>query len=162
MQETHCRFCGSRLVEKPLEHEGIVPFCETCGEYRFPGFNVAVSMIVRSPEDGKIVLIRQYGRQDYILVAGYVSKGESAENAVCREVAEELGATVASLCFNQSRYYERSNTLMLNFVCTLESPSLSPNYEIDSYAWFTEAEAMANIKPESLAKAFLAHYLETR
>ena len=159
MTETHCKFCGHPLTPKPLAHEGLVPFCEQCGEYRFPGFNVAVSMIVRAPS-GKIVLIKQYGRQDYILVAGYINKGESAEDAVRREVQEELGAKVVSMQFNESRYYERSNTLMVNFACTIESDALSPNYEIDSFAWFTPEEARAAIKPESLAKAFLENYLE--
>ena len=47
---SYCEKCGTLLIEKELEHEGIVPFCPSCGEYRFPMYNVAVSMIVVNEE----------------------------------------------------------------------------------------------------------------
>ena len=46
MIQKHCHECGTALVEKELEGEGIVPYCPKCGQYRFPMYNVAVSMIV--------------------------------------------------------------------------------------------------------------------
>jgi NAD+ diphosphatase len=70
-----CRECGTALVPKELENEGIVPFCPKCEQFRFPQYNVAVSMIVVNEEKDEILLIKQYGRPTYILVAGYVSRG---------------------------------------------------------------------------------------
>ena len=95
MIQKHCWECGAALIEKSLEGEGIVPFCPVCGEYRFPMYNAAVSMIVVDENTGRILLIQQYGRPSYILVAGYINRGESAEDAVRREILEEvpLGAT---------------------------------------------------------------------
>ena len=52
-----CPECGYKLVEKELEGEGLVPYCEKCNEFRFPMFNVAVSMIVVNESNGKILLI---------------------------------------------------------------------------------------------------------
>ena len=46
MLEKHCRECGCELIEKELKGEGCVPYCTRCGEFRFPMYNVAVSMIV--------------------------------------------------------------------------------------------------------------------
>ena len=77
----YCLFCGTKLQIRELEGEGMIPFCEKCGEYRFPVFNTAVSMIVTNTDRDKILLIKQYGRDRYILVAGYVNKGEDAEDA---------------------------------------------------------------------------------
>ena len=159
MKETHCKACGTRLTEKYLEHEWMIPFCETCGEFRFPGFNVAVSMIVKDPAEERILLIKQYGRDSYVLTAGYVNMGEDAEDAAAREVREELGAQTASLRFSHSRYYAGSNTLMLNFVAVLRDDRIAPNHEIDSFAWFTPEAALEAIRPNSLAKAFLAYHL---
>ena len=52
-------------------------------------YNIAVSMIVVNEETDKIMLIKQYGDPFYILVAGYVNRGEPLENAVVRENKEE-------------------------------------------------------------------------
>lgn len=57
MIQKHCWECGATLIEKPLEGEGIVPFCPVCGEYRFPMYNAAVSMIVVDENTGRILLI---------------------------------------------------------------------------------------------------------
>ena len=81
---SYCEKCGTFLIEKELEHEGIVPFCPSCGEYRFPMYNVAVSMIVLNEENGKLLLIRQYGKDYFRLVAGYVNRTEALEHAVLR------------------------------------------------------------------------------
>ena len=160
MVQDYCQICGTRLIEKELEHEGIVPFCPSCKQFRFPMYNVAVSMIVRNEETGKILLIRQYGKERYILVAGYVNRTEPLEHAVKREVKEETGMTVSSLRFNRTKFFEPSNTLMCNFTAFVKDDSeLSPNEEIDSWAWFTPDEAKENIYQGSLAQEFLNAYL---
>lgn len=156
-----CQVCGTELIEKELEGEGMIPFCPKCNDYRFPLYNVAVSMVVINKENGKILLIQQYGRQKYILVAGYVNRGEKAEEAVAREIKEETGMTVSSIRFNRTSFFEPSNTLMCNFTAFVENDSeLHVNREIDSYAWFTPEEARANIFPGSLAEQFLTAYLD--
>ena len=157
----YCRECGSALVEKELKNEGMVPYCPSCGQFRFPQYNVAVSMIVRNESNGKIILIKQYGRDSYILVAGYVNRGEACEAAVVREVKEETGMTVSGIHFNRTRFFEPSNTLMCNFTAYVKDDSeLDPNEEIDAYTWFTPDEARANIRPNSLAAEFLNAYLD--
>ena len=106
MIQKHCFECGTALIEKELEEEGIVPYCPKCQQYRFPMYNVAVSMIVVDEETVKSLLIQQYGKPSYILVAGYVNRGEAEEHAVVREVREETGLEVEHLRFN--RTYIRS------------------------------------------------------
>ena len=161
MSSNYCCECGTKLIEKELENEGMVPFCPNCEQYRFPQYNVAVSMIVINRADDKILLIRQYGRPFFILVAGYVSRGESLEDAVRREVREETGMTVGSLKFNRTQFYEKSDVLMCNFTCFVDDTSeFHPNYEIDSYSWFSREEARKNIRPDSLAEYFLVSYLD--
>ena len=156
-----CRECGTALVPKELENEGIVPYCPKCGQFRFPQYNVAVSMIVVNEENDEILLIKQYGRPTYILVAGYVSRGEALEDAVRREVKEETGMTVSHIKFNRTQFFEKSDALMCNFTAFVKDDSeFDPNYEIDSYAWFTRDGARANIRPDSLADYFLVSYLD--
>ena len=157
----HCRECGTELIEKELEHEGMVPFCPRCGEYRFPQYNVAVSMIVVNEENRKTLLVKQYGRDFFRLVAGYVNRTETLEHAAARELKEETGMTASRIRFNRTRFYEPSDTLMCNFTAFVRDDSeLNPNYEIDSWEWFTFDEARKNINPEILAGKFLNAYLD--
>ena len=161
MSSNYCRECGTKLEPRELEHEGIVPYCPKCGQYRFPQYNVAVSMIVVNEEKDEILLIQQYGRPSYILVAGYVSRGEGLEDAVVREVKEETGLTVSHMKFNRTQFFEKSDTLMCNFTAFVENTEgFDPNYEIDSCKWFSREGARANIRPNSLAEFFLDAYLD--
>ena len=156
-----CRECGTKLVPKELENEGIVPYCPNCGQYRFPQYNVAVIMIVVNESTGEILLIQQYGRPSYILVAGYVTRGESLEDACRREIREETGMTVSRIRFNRTEFFEKSDSLMCNFTAFVKDASeLNTNFEVDRYAWFTPDEAKANIRPNSLAEKFLVSYLD--
>ena len=103
---SYCPECGTQLIRRHLENEGEIPYCETCKAFRFPTFNTAISTIVYAPGGKKLLLIKQYGKERNILVAGYVNKGEFAEHALRREVREEIGLNVVSCCFNHSEYYD--------------------------------------------------------
>ena len=158
---SYCQNCGTLLISKELEHEGVVPYCPTCEEYRFPMYNVAVSMIVINEQNGKTLLIKQYGKDFYRLVAGYVNRMEALEHAVYRELKEETGMTAEHIRFNRTQFFEPSNTLMCNFTAFVKDDSeLNPNYEIDSCKWFTLEEARDNINAGILAGNFLNAYLD--
>ena len=159
--QSYCPAGGSKLSERPLDGGGFVPYCEQCDAYRFPQYNVAVSMIVRDSVTGRILLIQQYGRPFYILVAGYVNRGERAEDAVVREIREETGMEAERIHFNRTKFFEPSNTLMINFTAYISDASnLHTNAEIGRCKWFAPEEAQANIKPGSLAAEFLNAYLD--
>ena len=156
MEMNFCMQCGGKLRPRPHPGEGHnIPWCDACSAYRYPIFNTAVSMVVMDEARERVLLIRQYGRPHWVLVAGYVNQGEDAEEAAVRETAEELGMTVSSLRFNRSHYFAPSNTLMLNFTATVREPVPTPNGEVDDWSWFPVEEARKAIKPGSLAQAFL-------
>ena len=157
----YCEECGSELKDRYLENEGIIPYCSKCGAYRFPKYNVAVSIITVDDACDKILLIQQYGKKSYILVAGYVNEGECAEHAVVRELKEETGLTAAKVCYNRSSFFAPSNTLMLNFTAHItDASALRLNSEVDKATWFSFDEAKKNIRPDSLAQRFLNAYLD--
>lgn len=161
MIQKHCFECGNELIHKELAGEGIIPFCPNCNEYRFPLYNIAVSMIVINKANDNILLIKQYNKDRFILVAGYVNRGEGLEDAVRRELKEETGLTSRKIKFNKTKFFEPSNTLMCNFTVWIDNDlELSPNEEIDSYSWFTKDEAKTNILKNSLAEEFLLNYLD--
>ena len=160
MKMNYCMECGTLLHPKSHGEEGVFPYCDTCGAFRYPVFNTAVSLLVVDEEEENILLIRQYGRPHFILVAGYVNQGEDAEDAARRELMEELSLPAVSVRFNRSRYFAPSNTLMLNFTVKVPTKDVRPNREIDSWQWFSLAGARKNIKPNSLAEAFFLGWLD--
>jgi isopentenyldiphosphate isomerase len=95
MKMNYCMECGTALQIKDHGAEGLVPYCEHCAAFRYPVFNTAVSLLVTDEAGEKVILIRQYGRPHYILVAGYVNRGEDAEDAARRELMEELGRRIS-------------------------------------------------------------------
>jgi len=160
MIQNYCNECGGKLYLKDLDKEGLVPFCKNCQKFKFPTYNVAVSMIVKYKD--QILLIKQYGNPFYILVAGYVNIKEPLEDACKRELKEEMNLDALKVVFNRSKYYEKSDTLMVNFTVEVSDISnIKNNEEVDSYNWFSKEEALKNIKENSLAKYFLTEYLNS-
>lgn len=160
MNMEYCPACGSRLCVREHPTGGPTLYCETCGDYRFNVFSVAISAIVLDGTKEHMLLIKQYGEEDPVLVAGYVDKGETAEEAVRREVREELGMTVRKLRFMRSHYYGPSDTLMLNYSVTVREPEASPNWEVDSWAWVPVGEAGKLVRPDGLAERLLNDFYE--
>ncbi len=73
-----------------------------------------------------------------------------------REIKEETGLSVISHRYMKSEYYERSNTLIFNYCCVVDSEDLNHiNHEIDKADWFSIDEAKKEIKKGSLAERFL-------
>lgn len=158
-----CMKCGAKLEARFLENEGMIPYCPVCQAFRFPVFSTAVIMIVMNRSQDKILLIKQYGGDAWILVAGYIDKGENAEHAVRREVKEEIGLDVIQLKYNGSEYFRTSNSLMLNFTCIVDAETLEGvTAEVDRAAWFPVERARREICPDSIAQKFLEDFLQKR
>ena len=155
-----CKICGNELKPKFLEYEGMIPYCNKCNDYRFDEFNSAVSMLIFNPDKTKILLIKQYNRDFFVLVAGYVTLGESLEHAVFREMGEEIGRIPCKYEFNESSYFAKSNTLISNFAVTLTSEDIFPNHEIDSYEWIKIEDAYDALKRANLAYKFYTDYMK--
>ena len=104
----YCTECGTELIMKEHPTEGIVPFCTKCEAYKWPGFNTAVSMVVLDHTREHVLLIKQYGRPFYVLVAGYVNKGEDAEDAVRQE--DEPGLRMPEAAEDQDERVQHHGT----------------------------------------------------
>ena len=158
MELNFCPVCGARLSLRPHPSPTEQPtlWCESCEDWRFPLYSTAISVILLNPDRTRMLLIRQYGEAEPVLVAGYIDKGETAEAAVLREVREELGLCARSPRFLGSHYYAPSETLMLNFLATVDEAEPRPNAEVDSWAWVPAEEALKLVKPGGLAEILLA------
>ncbi|WP_256702116.1 NAD(+) diphosphatase [Paenibacillus sp. P32E] len=161
MAVKYCVECGTELVMQECNGEGEVPFCEACGVFRFPVFSTAMSTAVLNRGLDKILLIQQYNRPVFILLAGYVNKGENAEETLIREVKEEAGLDIIAYEYMRSEYFAPSSTLMLNFISIADTEDLSRmSAELDHAQWFPLEEAADAILKGSLAERFLLNILD--
>ncbi len=160
----YCIECGTELQTKYHEYEGgSIPYCLKCEQFRFPIFNTAISVIIENTSGDKVLFIQQYGKKQNVLVAGYVDKGENAEDAVKREIFEEVGLEAINIRYNRSVYYEKSNALILNFTCSVTHDNYVMNVkEVDQVSWFAINECKEHIASGSLAEKFLCAYLQER
>lgn len=152
----HCQECGEKLVLRFCENEGLVPYCNHCGAFRFPSFNCAVSMTVTNRAMDRILLAKHTGQEDFVLFAGYVKKGESAEKAIPREIKEETQLRTVKLKYMTSRYHEPRNVLMLGFIVMVDDGEFKlKEDEITEARWCTFDEAKETIRKDSTAEYFL-------
>lgn len=156
----YCPVCGEKLALYVHNQEGLVPYCKHCESFRFPQFSTAVSMVVTNREKNKILLAKHLGQDDFILFAGYVKKGETAEKTVTREFKEETKLNVVKFKYMSSRYHEPHNVLMLNFLVIAENGDvvLDKN-ELEDAVWFDFDAALEAVRKDSDAEVFLKNAL---
>ena len=151
-----CTECGEKLTLMYASGEGLVPYCKACGQFRFAQFPTAVSMVVTNRAKDKILLAKHKGHEDFILFAGYIKKGETAEKAVTREFKEETKLNTVKYKYMSSRYHEPKNLLMLGFLVMAEDGEAQlDEKELDEVKWFTFEDALEAIRKDSTAEAFL-------
>ena len=108
----------------------------------------------------KILLIKQYGKDFNVLVAGYITKGENAKETLIREIKEEVNLNVVDYTYNDNEYYQPSNTLMHNYAVVVDSEDFKLTNEVDEAHWYSIEEERKEIKQGSLAHSFLERYLK--
>jgi NAD+ diphosphatase len=109
------RFCANCGEATDALEGGYSRHCPRCGTTHFPRTDPAVIMTVA--HDGRLLLGRRTGWPEGRLsvLAGFVSPGESAEEAVVREVREESGIIVRDPLFVASQPWPFPASLMLGF-----------------------------------------------
>ncbi|GAA1851787.1 hypothetical protein GCM10009751_05440 [Myceligenerans crystallogenes] len=139
---THCPRCG-----KPTEpaQAGWVRRCPGEDIEHYPRTDPAVIMSIVD-DAGRLLLGRAptwpAGRMS--VLAGFVEPGESAEQAVVREAAEETGVVVGQVEYRGSQSWPMPCSLMLGFHARAETTRLTPDTEeLAEARWFTREELRA-------------------
>jgi NAD+ diphosphatase len=147
------RFSPLSGAATTIERAGWVQRDPETGAELFPRTDPAVIMLVHDGGD-RCVLGRQpvWPPGRFSVLAGFVEPGESAEGAVVREVAEEVGLRVADIRYVASQPWPFPQSLMLGFTARVEGdPTLRiDDDEIEEARWFTRDQLRSGDGPRAL------------
>ena len=149
-----CPRCGGALEVRKMGHEQV---CTQCGKPQFPRTDPAVIMVVASGEPGsdeeRCLLGRQAAWPEgrYSTLAGFCEPGETLEDAVRREVAEEVGIRVGEVEYFGNQPWPLPASLMLGFVGRADTTEIDVDGdEIEDARWFTREEMRAGAESGEL------------
>ncbi len=134
-----CAKCGQPTEVHAAGHERI---CPDCGAHHFPRTDPAVIMLITDDQD-RALLGRQpsWPEGRFSTLAGFVEPGESLDDAVRREVMEEVGIEVGDVTYAGSQPWPFPSSLMLGFFGHATTSEIRVDAdEIAEARWFTRDE----------------------
>nr|WP_314740440.1 NAD(+) diphosphatase [uncultured Haemophilus sp.] len=146
--QTHqfCGKCGSKAI---LSDHEIAMICPSCQQHFYPVISPSIIVAVRR---GKQILLANHQRHKgsiYTTLAGFIEAGESAEQAVEREVLEESGLKIKNIRYFGSQPWAFPNSLMLGFLADYESGEINlQEEEIFDAKWFDANEPLPELPPQ--------------
>ena len=153
---TH-RFCGACGVPmKRAEGERAMK-CAACGHLAYPRISPAMMVLVKR---GPAILLAHNaaappGRMSAL--AGFLEPGESIEDAIHREVYEEVGLRVKDLRYFASQSWPFPHSLMIAFTAEYAGGEITlHDQEIDEARWFGPGDPLPQLSPQqSISRALI-------
>jgi NAD+ diphosphatase len=140
------RYCGACGQPATSRSGGTQRACSApgCGRLLFPRIEPAVIALVEAPgRPDRCLLARHRGAAAgaYATLAGFVEIGESLEDAVRREVAEETGVRLGDVRYQASQAWPFPAGVMVGFRARAASTAISVDPgELEEARWFTRAQ----------------------
>ena len=156
------RFCGKCGHKMELGVDERKVCCPGCGNTVYPRINPA---IIAAVTDGDRLLMTRYANRPvswFVLVAGFVEIGESAEETVRREVLEETGLRVKHVRYFGSQPWGCSGNLTLGYWAELDGSDAVTleEQELAEAKWFDRADVPVMDDNTSLTSAMVRAFAE--
>ncbi|MGJ3509211.1 NAD(+) diphosphatase [Enemella sp. A6] len=147
--EQHCGRCGASTE---AQRGGFSRYCAACHSDHFPRHDPAVIVAVVDDDD-RLLLGHHVDWDEYrmSLLAGFVAVGETFEDAVHRELAEEAKLTLDAMRYVGSQPWPFPRSLMVGFV----AHAVTPDFQVDGREiihaeWFSREEMNARLAEGTL------------
>lgn len=130
-----CGRCGQparRLVDEFAMH------CDHCGHHNYPRISPCIITLVTHGESLLLARSSRFPPGRYSTLAGFIEPGESAEEALHREVEEEVGISIGRMRYIRSQAWPFPHSLMLGYLVEAASCRIRiDGNEIEDAAWFS-------------------------
>lgn len=140
------RFCGCCGAPTVPCRGGHVLKCTAagCGLEQFPRLDPAIIVLVTDGERALLGRQASWPPKRYSTIAGFVEPGESLEDAVAREVAEETGVEIADARYHSSQPWPFPSSLMLGFMAQARTRGIClRDRELEDARWVSREQIMA-------------------
>jgi NAD+ diphosphatase len=164
------RFCGQCGAPMRVAEGGHKLVCTAHPEHlNFPRTDPVVIMLVRRGDQALLARGTRFPPDSRTLsaLAGFIEPGESAEEAVAREVFEEVGLRLSGVRYHSSQPWPFPGSLMLGFDALAEDGALAIDpTEIAEARWLTRAQVRAHAAlgfdvpgPAAIARRLISDWL---
>jgi NAD+ diphosphatase len=154
-----CGRCGNRTEDSPGER---ARRCPSCAFLAFPRLAPAVICLVKQGAKALLARNARFPVGMYSCLAGFVEPGETLEEAVAREVAEEVGIVVGDIRYVASQPWPFPHSLMLGFTAEWQAGELRVDgSEIVEAEWFAPAALPAVPPRMSIARRLIDDWANT-
>lgn len=153
-----CGRCGDSMVAQTEDRS---KKCPACGLISFPRLAPAIIVAVTRGDEILLAHAARFAAGWYSVLAGFVEPGETLEEAVAREVYEEVGIRVKDIGYFGSQPWPFPHSLMVGFTAQYAGGEirLDPR-EIKDARWF-KADQLPNIPSRiSIARRLIDHFVE--
>jgi NAD+ diphosphatase len=141
------RFCGACGTPTELHGQDRARQCPACGHVAYPRLSPAMMVLVYRGRELLLARSPHYAPGMFSALAGFVEAGESLEDCVHREVAEEVGVRVRNLRYFGSQSWPFPHSLMLAFTAEWVSGEIVPEPgEIEAADWY-DIDALPGVPP---------------
>jgi len=148
----YCSRCGHPCNQH--DHE-LAMVCTHCDYRQYPRINPCVIVLVTKDDKALLARNSRFKGGFYSCLAGFIEAGESAEQALHREVLEEVGIEIGNFDYYGSQSWPFPHSLMLGFYAEWKSGKIVPDgEEIIEVDWFD-----AGHLPEIPTHGSIAHSL---
>jgi len=156
-----CGVCGSRLEMST----DISKKCPHCGKEIWPQLATAVIVLITRNNNEEVLLVhaKNFLRDFFGLVAGFVETGETLEEAVQREVMEETGITISNIRYFASQPWPYPSGLMVGFKADyVEGEIHLQQSELSKGGWFRYDQLPKIPEKLSIARRLIDSWLEEK
>ncbi len=156
------QFCGRCATKTQLDEKDMMLKCPSCGQVHYPRIAPAIIVAIRKDDELLMAKHSYHDNIHYALIAGFVEPGESIEEAVHREVAEEVGIRIKNLKYMKSQSWPFPNSLMLAFTAEYESGDINVDGdEIVKAKWFKKDEIIRYDSDISISDWLIQNFIDT-
>ena len=150
----YCGTCGRPMAKAPTER---AMRC-ACGHVAYPRISPAMMTLVKRGDAillARSVAVPPGGRMSAL--AGFLEPGESVEDAIHREVHEEVGLRVKDLRYFGSQSWPFPNSLMIAFTAEYAGGDIQVEpSEIAEARWFGPGDPLPELSPRfSISRALI-------
>ena len=131
------RYCGTCATPMALAPGERCFKCPACGMVAYPRISPAMMVLIRKGDSVLLAMHTQSPSKRFSPLAGFLEAGESIEEAVHREVMEEVGLRVHNLEYFMSQSWPFPHSLMIAFTADyLDGEIRVDESEIAEARWF--------------------------